>query len=84
MERYGRLAVHAGARIIGGCCGTSPEHLAAIRRGVDQAIAEVATSGRQAPSIETIVADIGKLSHQAPSSVDTPAATGKGGRRRRE
>ena len=30
MARYARLARDAGARIIGGCCGTAPEHLAAI------------------------------------------------------
>ena len=31
MGRYAALAVDAGARIIGGCCGTTPEHLAAMR-----------------------------------------------------
>jgi 5-methyltetrahydrofolate--homocysteine methyltransferase len=30
MATYARLARDAGARIIGGCCGTSPHHLAAI------------------------------------------------------
>ena len=30
MARYARLARDAGARIIGGCCGTTPAHLAAI------------------------------------------------------
>jgi 5-methyltetrahydrofolate--homocysteine methyltransferase len=30
MASYARLARDAGARIIGGCCGTSPRHLAAI------------------------------------------------------
>jgi 5-methyltetrahydrofolate--homocysteine methyltransferase len=28
--------VSAGATIIGGCCGTTPEHIAAIRRAVDR------------------------------------------------
>ena len=35
MARYVRLAVDSGARIIGGCCGTSPEHLAAMRKALD-------------------------------------------------
>ncbi len=35
MADYARLAVDSGARIIGGCCGTSPEHLAAMRRALD-------------------------------------------------
>ncbi len=29
----------AGARIIGGCCGTTPQHIAAMRQSLDQAIA---------------------------------------------
>ncbi len=29
----------AGARIIGGCCGTTPEHIAAMRQALDQALA---------------------------------------------
>ncbi len=32
---YGRLARDAGARIIGGCCGTTPEHLKALVDALD-------------------------------------------------
>ena len=35
MAAYARLARDAGARIIGGCCGTSPVHLAAMRAALD-------------------------------------------------
>ena len=35
MAAYARLARDAGARIIGGCCGTSPSHLAAMRAALD-------------------------------------------------
>ncbi len=35
MGKYAALAVDAGARIIGGCCGTTPEHLASMRRAID-------------------------------------------------
>ena len=31
MADYARLAFDAGARIIGGCCGTTPAHIAAMR-----------------------------------------------------
>jgi methionine synthase / methylenetetrahydrofolate reductase(NADPH) len=37
-EYFGRYAqdfVRAGARIVGGCCGTTPDHIAAMRRGLD-------------------------------------------------
>lgn len=35
MADYAHLAIDAGARIIGGCCGTSPTHLAAMRQAID-------------------------------------------------
>lgn len=34
MADYARLALDAGARIIGGCCGTSPAHLAAMHEAL--------------------------------------------------
>ena len=35
MARYARLARDAGARIVGGCCGTTPAHLAAMARSLE-------------------------------------------------
>ncbi len=35
MANYARLARAAGARIIGGCCGTTGEHLRAMRQALD-------------------------------------------------
>ncbi len=35
MAAFAHLAIDAGATIIGGCCGTTPAHLAAIRRAID-------------------------------------------------
>ncbi|NPV66257.1 MAG: bifunctional homocysteine S-methyltransferase/methylenetetrahydrofolate reductase [Anaerolineae bacterium] len=34
---YARTFQARGARIIGGCCGTTPEHIAAMRRAMDSA-----------------------------------------------
>src|SRR5271165_1617495 len=70
MERYAALAVDCGARIVGGCCGHTPAHVAAIRRGLDT------WRPGPRPDVERIVAALGPLA--AP-----PAAEG-GGRRRRE
>lgn len=39
MTRYAHLAIDSGARIVGGCCGTSPAHLEAMRRALDTHIA---------------------------------------------
>ncbi len=55
MADYARLAVGAGARIVGGCCGTSPNHLAAMRRALD----ERAVDAR--PSEAEIIAALGPL-----------------------
>lgn len=56
MAEYARLALDAGARIIGGCCGTTPEHLRAMRRTL-----EAHVRGPR-PSIHTIEARLGVLS----------------------
>ena len=34
MATYARHLVHAGAKIVGGCCGTTPDHIRAIANGV--------------------------------------------------
>jgi methionine synthase I (cobalamin-dependent) len=70
MEKYAGLAVDCGARIIGGCCGNSPAHVAAMRRGLD------AHKARARPDVEAIVAALGPL-------VAPPAAEGAAARPRR-
>ncbi len=34
MASYARHLVHARARVIGGCCGTTPEHIKAVAEGI--------------------------------------------------
>jgi 5-methyltetrahydrofolate--homocysteine methyltransferase len=36
MERYAALAIDAGARIVGGFCGKTPGHAAAMRRALEE------------------------------------------------
>lgn len=36
MAEYARLAIDLGARIVGGCCGTTADHLLAMRASIDQ------------------------------------------------
>ena len=55
MAHYACLAHDAGARIIGGCCGTSPAHLAAMRRALDL------HERRAPPTLETVIAKLGPL-----------------------
>ena len=55
MADYARLAVDSGARIVGGCCGTTAEHLAAMRAALD------AHEPRERPDRSTIEALVGPL-----------------------
>jgi methionine synthase I (cobalamin-dependent) len=76
MAEYARMALDGGARIVGGCCGTSPKHLAAMRRALDD------HTRRSRPSLADIVARIGPLvSPPKPEGV-APARRGRGRRAR--
>jgi len=55
MADYARLAIDAGARIVGGCCGTSCGHLAAMRAAIDE------HQRGERPGIDEIVSRIGPL-----------------------
>ncbi len=76
MADYARLARDAGARIIGGCCGTSCEHLAAMRVALDDY-----TPGER-PTIETIVERIGPMRNKTANEGPTGAPRERTGRRR--
>ena len=76
MADYVRLAVDAGAHIIGGCCGTSFTHLAAMREALDSH----ARAAR--PSLENIVERIGPLRNKAASQEEAKAGEPRRERRR--
>jgi methionine synthase I (cobalamin-dependent) len=75
MADYARIALDSGAKIIGGCCGTSPEHLASMRKSL-----ESYTKGTR-PSIELVEQRLGPVSVLA-KGIDT-AAEGAAKRERR-
>ena len=62
MAAYASLAVNSGARIIGGCCGTSPAHVAAMRHSLDNSPAG------ERPTLDEIVAATGPLTNAAPNA----------------
>ncbi|MDJ0770415.1 MAG: betaine--homocysteine S-methyltransferase [Ilumatobacter sp.] len=76
MGRYATLAVDSGARIIGGCCGTSPEHLAEMRRRLDE------HERAHQPTLDEIVAHVGPLTNTAASAGSDDAPTRNRRRRR--
>jgi len=75
MSDYVRLAIDGGARIIGGCCGTSFAHLAAMRVALD------AHKKAERPTVETIVERIGPMRNKLAS--ESGAEAGGEPRRRR-
>jgi 5-methyltetrahydrofolate--homocysteine methyltransferase len=76
MADYARIALDAGAKIIGGCCGTSPEHLAAMRKSLET------YGGGARPSIALIEEKLGHVSELA-KGVDAAAAGAARRERRR-
>jgi len=81
MAVYARLAIDAGARIIGGCCGTTPEHLSVMRRALESHV-----RGAK-PDLAAIEAKLGTISTGAAAQLRgeldrlAGAAPGAAGRR---
>ncbi|MAQ46086.1 MAG: methionine synthase I [Confluentimicrobium sp.] len=75
MAEYACMARDSGARIIGGCCGTTPEHLSAMRAAL-----EAHTPGAR-PTLEHIADRLGGFS--SPSDGTEPGAGGEAPARRR-
>ena len=84
MADYARLARDAGVRIIGGCCGTSPDHIRAMRAALE------AHEKGAAPDMATVVAKLGEISKGAEQQQagplgelpEAPSARRRSGRRR--
>ncbi|SFS11892.1 betaine--homocysteine S-methyltransferase [Yoonia litorea] len=78
MADYAVLARDCGATIIGGCCGTTPEHLRAMREALET------RPKSDAPSLEVITEKLGAFSSVSDGTDGAgPAATPRRGRRRR-
>ena len=79
MARYATMARDAGARIVGGCCGTSPVHVAAMRQALDH------TAAGPAPTLEDVQRELGEISQgaQAQAGGEHEVQTRGSSRRRR-
>ena len=76
MHDYTKLAIDSGAKIIGGCCGTSCEHLASMRLAID-------THTRQErPHLKNIEEKIGALVNRPAYANDEMPVRERKGRRR--
>ena len=81
MADYARLAIDAGAKIIGGCCGTSCEHLVAIREAIDEHNVP-SDSVEKRPSVEEIIERIGPMKNKMADAGADAAPRERRGRRR--
>lgn len=70
MATYAHLALDAGARIIGGCCGTAPAHLAAMRAAID------CHHKGMRPNMDMIIAGLGPLISPPSTNIKAPRAKG--------
>lgn len=73
MAEYVHLAIDAGAKIIGGCCGTSCDHLKAMREALDH------HKEGSPPTLDDIVKRIGPLRNKP---ADANVSSGRRERRR--
>lgn len=69
MEDYAVMARDCGATIIGGCCGTMPNHLRKMRAALDS------QPKRQASTLEDITDRIGPFSSLNDGTDDTSVPT---------
>ena len=78
MADYAVLARDAGVRIIGGCCGTMPDHLRAMRAALEE------RPRGDRPSLDAIAAALGAFSSATDGTGDDPAAPRRERRRARD
>jgi methionine synthase I (cobalamin-dependent) len=64
MANYAKMAIDSGARIIGGCCGTTPGHVASMRAAIDEHIKG------QTPAIEDVIAELGSVTAGAQAQLN--------------
>ncbi len=76
MHDYTKLAMDAGATIIGGCCGTTCDHLAEMRKAIDT------HNATNRPDIAEIETRIGPLVNRPAAANDPNGGRTRGSRRR--
>jgi homocysteine S-methyltransferase len=81
-EYLGRMVgdmIDAGAAIVGGCCGTTPEHIAAMRAAIDARVVDaVVEAPVAAPPVTTIREAVAVAPDEAPPPSRLAAALADG------
>ncbi|GGH25674.1 bifunctional homocysteine S-methyltransferase/5,10-methylenetetrahydrofolate reductase [Paenibacillus segetis] len=62
-----------GARLIGGCCGTTPEHIASIARTLQKYVPTPLSEGRELPQVQAsvVLAERGQQAEKVSNGRDT-------------
>ena len=76
MADYAVMARNCGARIIGGCCGTTPEHLRHMKEALDT------RAPGPRPTLDEIAERLGPFSSASDGTGDSPASPPRRRRRR--
>lgn len=72
--------LRAGARIVGGCCGTTPEHIKVMREAVDHYLETEKTTGKRglsATGAQSVLFHPEALEHNIEAEVETPRSSEK-------
>ncbi len=70
MAEYAGRMVEAGARIVGGCCGTTPAHIAAMREVLDRRAPSPRAPARAAPARPAVAVETpGLLTVRPPTTL---------------
>ncbi len=81
MANYAKLAMDAGASVIGGCCGTTATHVRAMREAIDS------HTKRSTPELSAVVETLGEVSKGATAqlagdmSLAAASESGRGSRK---
>ena len=54
MASYARHLIHAGAKVLGGCCGTTPDHIEALVKGIRPLVPRTRAGSRERGSPGTV------------------------------
>ena len=77
MASYARRFINAGVRLVGGCCGTTPDHIRAIKSAVRSlAPAAVRRDGRGAPPPASAAAPMPRVPREQKSRMANALARG--------
>jgi methionine synthase / methylenetetrahydrofolate reductase(NADPH) len=80
FAEYARQFLAVGARIIGGCCGTTPEHISGVRHALDEVATSPLRSIRRvaaAPAVAAVAATDVSHVEQRPTALQAALAAGQ-------